>query len=126
MSVSFLKMFISVVTNLIILRSLNEPYPFSDYAADNLGHHIRFCDQDQSLNIISRFLEDSRTISTYLRAKSWLNTYPENHSSLHVACSLGHEKAVRQLLANGANVVASDSTGDIRKSAIYLKCLKMS
>lgn len=79
-------------------------YPFLDYAAENLGFHLKACDETLTTGIVHKFLGGIGNISSYLQAyfssqKSRFTWgYPEGRASLHIAAFLGHCSVTRLLL----------------------------
>lgn len=86
--------------------------PFLLIAVGYLNMGLPDIDQESSTNMLLKLLKNQGSICTYSQViYESFDDYPKKSSALHIACALGHQPAVQQLLEQGADVSIRDSNG---------------
>jgi hypothetical protein len=82
---------------------------FFKYAVANLLFHLNSSDQESTVEVFERFLENEGNVSSYFKARSSnLVIVPGKPLSLLVASALGHTAMVKHLLEKGYNISTID------------------
>jgi hypothetical protein len=82
---------------------------FYKYAAANLSFHINSSNQELTVAVFGRFLENEGNVSSFLKIRSPDSVLmPGKPLSLLVASALGHTAMVKHLLEKGYNISTTD------------------
>jgi hypothetical protein len=82
---------------------------FFKYAVENLSFRINSTNQESTVAVFGRFLENEGNVSSYLTVFGFnLDRMPALPISLLVASALGHTVMVKHLLEQGCNISATD------------------
>jgi ankyrin repeat protein len=86
-----------------------DTHSFFKYAVANLSFHLNSSDQESTVEVFERFLENEGNVSSYLKKhSSYFVLMPSQPSSLLVASALGHTAMVKRLLNNGCDISTAD------------------
>jgi ankyrin repeat protein len=92
-------------------------HSFFEYAVENLSFHINSSNQESTVAVFGRFLENEGNVSSYLKIHSSRSVFmPGKPLSLLVASALGHTVMVKHLLQKGYDI----STTDQELTALHL------
>jgi hypothetical protein len=84
---------------------------FFDYAVKYLSVHLNSSDQESTMEVFRRFLENKDNVSSYydaLRRQSKFIGVPAQPIPLLDASAMGHTVMVKHLLENGCNISTTD------------------
>ncbi|KAK3994869.1 ankyrin repeat-containing domain protein [Cladorrhinum sp. PSN332] len=96
-----------------------QKYRFFGYASHYWGSHFKIHQNDEDMDLLQNFLQDSEKLSSSIQAlhiprrrmNMWFDRFPKQVSPLHVAAYWGLDKVVAIVLGENININSQDSHG---------------